>query len=228
MLEHAPHACVFDAYGTLFDVHSAVARLRTRLGDRADMVSSVWRQKQLEYTWLRSLMDVYAGFERVVEDSLQYALRHAGMDDPALRDELLAAYRQLDCFPEVPAVLQSLKETGLGIAILSNGTRPMVESCISYAGLEQLIDEVISVDSSGIYKPSPRVYELAVERYGPPVPGIAFHSANAWDIAGAAHFGFSCIWINRMNTIPEVLPGEAACTLPDLRGVPELIDSVRS
>lgn len=226
MLDHAPHVCVFDAYGTLFDVHSAVDKLRSRLGEQAATVSAVWRQKQLEYTWLRSLMDEYADFERVVDDSLQYALREVGSDDPVLRDELLAAYQQLECFPEVPAVLEHLKNRGLGIAILSNGTRRMIESCISHAGLENLIEEVISVDSTRIYKPSPRVYELAVERYGPPVPGIAFHSANAWDIAGAAHFGFSCIWINRNNIHPEILPGQAACTLPDMNSLPELIDSV--
>ena len=228
MLDHAPHACVFDAYGTLFDVHSATGRLRSRLGEHADTVSAVWRQKQLEYTWLRSLMGEYADFERVVDDSLQYALGQAGIDDPSLRDDLLAAYRQLECFPEVPAVLESIKNSGLGIAILSNGTREMIDSCVSHAGLDHLIDEIISVDSARIYKPSPRVYELAVDRYGPPVPGIAFHSSNAWDIAGAAYFGFSCIWINRSNSSPEILPGHAACTLPDMKGLPDLLNSVSS
>lgn len=226
MLEHAPHACVFDAYGTLFDVHSAIHKLKKRVGEQADTISAVWRRKQLEYTWLRSLMGEYADFERIVSDSLQYALGQAGIDDPSLRDELLDAYQKLDCFPEVPAVLESLQSSGFGTAILSNGTRSMVESCVRHAGLDKLIDEILTVDSARIYKPSPRVYELAVDRYGPPVPGIAFHSANAWDIAGAAHFGFSCIWINRNNTIAEKLPGRAACTLPDLQGVPELFASV--
>ncbi len=228
MLEHKPHACVFDAYGTLFDVHSAVRRLQARIGDHADEVAAIWRQKQLEYTWLRSLMGEYADFERVVADSLQYALNRSGIDDPALRDDLLNAYRELDCFREVPSVLERLKAQGMGIAILSNGTRDMVEACVSHAGLNNLIDTVLSVDSVRAYKPSPRVYELAIEHYGPPVPGIAFQSANAWDIAGAARFGFSCIWINRKQTIPEILPGEAACTLNDLEGLPALISSVSS
>lgn len=226
MLEHASHACIFDAYGTLFDVHAAVRRLKERIGERADEVSAVWRQKQLEYTWLRSLMGDYADFERVTDDALQYALRQAGIDDTSLRDELLGAYQQLECFPEVPAVLEALKQQGMGAAILSNGTRKMVESCVEHAGLDELIDTVISADSAKIYKPSPRVYELAVDRYGPPLPGITFLSANAWDIAGAAYFGFSCIWINRGNGHPEILPGEAACTLPDLNGLPDLIASV--
>jgi len=228
MLEHAPHACVFDAYGTLFDIHSAVNRLRERLDDKADAIAATWRRKQLEYTWLRSLMGEYADFEQVLQDSLQYALTQANRNDSTLRDDLLNGYRQLDCFPEVPAVLGALKERGLAVTILSNGTRAMVESCVRHAGLQDLIDDILSVDSVRIYKPSPRVYELAVDRYGPPVPGIAFHSANAWDIAGAAYFGFSCIWINRGSVNPEVLPGKAACTLPDLSGLPELIASTGS
>lgn len=223
MLNHTAHACVFDAYGTLFDVHSATRQLESRLGEYADEVSTIWRQKQLEYTWLRSLMGEYADFERIVNDSLEYALKHAGIDNAGLRDDLLQAYRQLDCFPEVPATLKALKDNGLGIAILSNGTRNMVESCIEHTGLGNAIDVVLSVDSVRIYKPAPRVYELAVDHYGPPVPGICFQSSNAWDIAGAAHFGFTCVWINRNNTIPEILPGQAAHVLPDLTQLPGLV-----
>lgn len=223
MYENSHHACVFDAYGTLFDVHSAVRRLHTRLGDKADPVAQLWRQKQLEYTWLRSLMGEYADFEKIIEDSLSYAFARADIKDPALRDDLLETYRQLDCYPEVPAVLRTLKDEGYGIAILTNGTEPMTVSCIEYAGLKDCIDDILTVESVRIYKPSPRVYELAVDRFGPPAGGISFQSANAWDIAGAGYFGFRTVWINRTNSVPEVLPGYPLHSLPDLAGLPELL-----
>ena len=223
MMEHPIHACVFDAYGTLFDTQSAVQRHQSRLGEQTAGIAAVWRQKQLEYTWLRSLMGAFVDFEQLVADALQYAFDKHELDDPALQADMLADFQALDCFPEVPSVLQRLKDQGIGVAILSNGTHPMIESCMQHADLESLIDAVLSVDSVGIYKPSPRVYELAVDHYGPPVPGIAFQSANAWDIAGAAHFGFSSVWINRRQEPAEVLPGKATCKLPDLEGLPDLI-----
>ena len=223
MMEHPIHACVFDAYGTLFDTQSAVYRHQSRLGERTGGIAAVWRQKQLEYTWLRSLMGTYVDFEHLVADALQYAFDKYELNDPTLHADILADFQALDCFPEVPAVLQQIKAQGIGVAILSNGTRAMIESCIRHAGLESLIDAVLSVDSVGIYKPSPRAYELAIDHYGPPVPGIAFQSANAWDIAGAAHFGFSSIWINRRQEPAEILPGKATCMLHDLKGLPDLI-----
>lgn len=224
LFNQRPNVCVFDAYGTLFDVHSTVKRLQQRVGEQADQVSAVWRQKQLEYTWLRSLMGEYADFEQLVADSLDYALTEAGIEDRPLRDDLLTGYRLLDCFPEVPAVLKTLKQLGYSTAILSNGTKSMVQSCVDHNGIGDYLDDILSVDTQHIYKPSPRVYEMAIDRFGPPAGSISFQSANAWDIAGAAYFGFTCIWINRTGSIPEVLPGLAACTLPDLSRLPEVID----
>lgn len=223
MFEQHPHACVFDAYGTLFDVHSAVAQLRDRVGAQAEQVSASWRRKQLEYTWLRSLMGEYADFERVLADALDYALRQADIDDPALRTDLLAAYNRLDCYPEVPGVLRTLKQQGYGIAILTNGTSAMMRSCVEYSGLGEWLDDILTADHLRIYKPSPRVYELAVDRFGPPAAGISFQSANAWDIAGAAYFGLACVWINRQQTITEELPGRPLHTLSDLEGLPALL-----
>ncbi len=219
------HICVFDAYGTLFNVHSAVQRLSSRLGDRADSVSRVWRQKQLEYTWLRSLMGAYADFEQITADSLTYALTSNGIDDPALYADLLAGYRQLDCYPEVPEILQAIKKLECQTAILSNGTAAMIESCVRHAGIADWIDAVLTVDSVRIYKPSPRVYELAVDRFGPPPAAIYFLSANAWDIAGASRFGFTTIWINRSGNRPEVLPNHPTHVLPDLADLPNLLGS---
>ncbi len=224
LFNQRPNACVFDAYGTLFDVHSAIKRFKDRLGAQADRISATWRQKQLEYTWLRSLMGEYADFEQLVADSLDYALTVAEIEDRPLRDDLLTGYRQLDCYPEVPEVLKTLKQLGYSTAILSNGTKNMVQSCVDHNGIGDYLDEILSVDSQHIYKPSPRVYELAIDRFGPPAGSISFLSANAWDIAGASYFGFTCIWINRTANIPEVLPGGAACTLPDLSRLPDVIN----
>ncbi len=159
-------ACVFDAYGTLFDVHSAVGRYRADLGEKADMVSSVWRVKQLEYTWLRSLMKRHADFWQVTAEALDYALDSCGIAPTALRDRLLEAYLHLDCYPEVPAALEALKRQGLGRVILSNGAPPMLGAAVTSSGLEGLIERIFSVEEVGIFKPDPRVYRLAVEGLG--------------------------------------------------------------
>ena len=198
---------VFDAYGTLFDVHSAASRYQVRLGQHAQAVSKMWRTKQLEYTWLRSLMHCYVDFWEVTQDSLDYALEYQGIDDNSLRKDLLRAYYELSCYPEVPDTLIKLKQIGLGTAILSNGSRKMLEAGVRNSKLGNVLDSIISVDSIEIFKPSPKVYQLATDQLGCNREEILFFSSNAWDVSGASTFGFKTIWVNRFAQATERLPG---------------------
>jgi 2-haloacid dehalogenase len=215
-------ACVFDAYGTLFDVHSAVARLRERVGEQADTLSQLWRTKQLEYSWLRALMGRHADFWQVTGDALDYALARTGTD-PAVREPLMQAYLALDAYPEVPDVLRRLRAGGLETAILSNGEPGMLEAAARSAKIAGLLDAVLSVEAVGIFKPHPKVYQLAVDRLEMRPDQIAFQSSNAWDVHGAAAFGLRAVWINRLGMPPERLPGAAEHELRDLSGLPALL-----
>lgn len=192
-----PSLYVFDAYGTLFDVHSAVARLSGRIGPGAEQLSALWRTKQLEYSWVRSLMHRHADFWRLTEEALDYAMAAVGGIDPDLRQPLLDAYRTLDAYPEVPAVLAELRRRRARCAILSNGSPEMLAAATASAGLDDLLDAVLSVETLGIFKPDPQVYRLVLDPFGLPADEVSFQSSNAWDIAGAAAFGFSTVWINR-------------------------------
>jgi 2-haloacid dehalogenase len=215
-------ACVFDAYGTLFDVHSAVARLRARVGGQADALSKLWRTKQLEYTWLRALMGRHLDFWQVTGDALDYALVRTGTDR-AVREPLMQAYLALDAYPEVPDVLRRLREGGLETAILSNGAPKMLEAGARSAGIDGLLDAILTVEDVGIFKPHPKVYQLAVDRLAMPPEAIAFQSSNAWDVHGAATFGLRAVWINRFGLPPERLPGAPEHEISDLSGLPSLI-----
>lgn len=217
------YACVFDAYGTLFDVHSAVGRHRQRLGLEADDVSALWRNRQLEYTWLRSLMGRHADFWQVTGDALDFALAAHGIEDDRLRLDLMTAYLELDCYPEVPATLEKLKARRMRTAILSNGTPKMLAAAVDNSGLENRIDSVLSIEAVGVYKPDPRVYQLAVDTLQVPADAIIFLSANAWDAAGAAAFGFQVAWINRFKQQPERLPGRPDAEIHTLAELPGLI-----
>lgn len=217
-------ACVFDAYGTLFDVHSAVGRHAARLGDSAAVISQAWRVKQLEYTWLRTLMQRYAPFTQVTADALDHVLDTFGVDDAALRDDLLDAYLRLDAYPEVQRVLTRLREAGIATAILSNGDEPMLDAAVDAAGIGGSLDAVLSVDSIGIYKPDPRVYELACTRLGAEPGEISFQSANAWDAVGAAAFGFRVVWCNRFDHKPERLAPAPDVEARDLNAVLDVLD----
>jgi len=216
-------ACVFDAYGTLFDVHSAVGKHRPRLGVQADAISALWRSKQLEYTWLRSLMGCHADFWQVTGDALDYALEAHNISDTVLRDDLMTAYLQLNCYPEVPEVLTLLKQAGMQTAILSNGAPHMLEAAVRAAGLEALIDINLSVEEVGIYKPDPRVYRLAEQRLGLAPAMISFQSSNAWDAVGAAGFGFRVAWINRFGQHRERLPYGPDAELNTLSELPSIL-----
>jgi 2-haloacid dehalogenase len=216
-------ACVFDAYGTLFDVHSAVGRHRERLGENASAVSALWRTKQLEYTWLRSLMQRHADFWQVTADALDYSLDSFGISDAALREDLLNAYLRLDCYPEVVDVLSTLKQASLQLAILSNGSPQMLEAVALGNKLDKLLDANLSVESVGIFKPDPRVYQLAVDELGVAPEQISFQSSNAWDAAGAASFGFKVAWINRFGQRRERLPDAPHAELHTLAELPSLV-----
>lgn len=216
-------ACVFDAYGTLFDFNTAAAKHRTELGDKADQLSALWRTKQLEYTWLRSLMGAYTDFWQVTGEALDYALAALGLDRPGLKDRLMGAYLELGVYPEVPAMLKALKTAGMRTAILSNGEPGMLAAAVRNAGIDALLDAVISVDSVGVYKPHASVYRLAADRLAIPTRRISFQSSNAWDAAGAAYFGFRVAWINRFSQKPERLPAKPDAELRSLAELPALL-----
>ena len=219
----AVRARVFDAYGTLFDVFSVADGVRQAVGDKADTVTAMWRQKQLEYTWLRSLMGKHVDFWRLTGDALDFSLEAHAIDDPELRDDLMNAYMGLDAYPEVKDTLQKLKSAGLKTAILSNGSPPMLESAVDNAGISDLIDDNISVEEVRIYKPDPRVYQLAVDRLGVSRDQISFQSSNAWDAVGAATFGFHVAWINRFGQGRERLTADPEA---EIRTLDELLPIV--
>lgn len=216
-------ACVFDAYGTLFDVHSAAGRHRDRLGAAADAVSETWRSKLLQYTWLRSLMGRWADFSEVLADALDFALEEAGIRDDPLRADLLEAHRSLDCYPEVARVLDALREGGMRSAILSNGSRPMLDAAVESASLGGRLEAVLSVDEVQVYKPHPDVYQLACDRLGVRRGEVCFLSSNAWDAAGAAAFGFRVVWVNRSGQPRERLPDGPDVEVDDLESLPDLV-----
>ena len=216
-------ACVFDAYGTLFDFNSAVGKYRDRIGDKADQVSALWRTKQLEYTWLRSLMRQHKDFWQVTQDALDYALDAFGIRDRELREELIGAYMKLDCYSDVPETLRILKEKGLKLAILSNGSPAMLEGAAKSSGLQDVFDRLLSVEEVGIYKPDPRVYRLAEDSLKIPVHEIVFLSANAWDAVGAASAGLKTAWINRFNQRRERLPAQPDREIRSLSELPALL-----
>ncbi|MCC9622964.1 haloacid dehalogenase type II [Thalassospira sp. MA62] len=198
-------AFVFDAYGTLFDVGSAVDKLHNSVGKDAESFSALWRQKQLEYTWLRSLMGDFADFWTVTGDALDYAMAQTGRQDALLRTKLMESYLALEPFADVAETLKALKSAGHKVAILSNGTKHMLISAAKTSGLLPLFDEIICVDDLEIYKPHRDVYQLAVDKLELQPAEIAFQSSNGWDIAGAKHFGFNTVWINRTNQAAEIL-----------------------
>lgn len=215
--------CVFDAYGTLFDFASAAAGCADVLGNQTGAVSAMWRDKQLQYSWLRGLQGRYVDFWQVTGEALDYTLETLGLTSPSLRNRLMGLYRSLDAFPEVPGVLQTLKDAGFATAILSNGSPEMLASAVDGAGLARLFDEVLSAHEVGTFKPDPRVYQLAVNRMGIPVEAIVFLSSNAWDAYAAAAFGMNVVWCNRYGQRRERLPGEPVHEIRTLDELPPLL-----
>ncbi len=216
-----PAAYLFDAYGTLFDVHSAVRYLSADVGPAGDALSAMWRAKQLEYSWLRSLMDRHADFWQLTQDALDYALAvHGRGDDPALRARLLSAYETLDPYPDARPLLAALRAANIPAAILSNGSPPMLASAVRAAGFEELLTGSLSVESAGVFKPDRRVYQLGADFFPGLAPAqIGFVSSNGWDAAGAAAFGFDVTWVNRAGLPPERLPAAPARVVGSLAEV---------
>lgn len=217
------HTCyVFDAYGTLFDVHSAVARHAAKVGENAARVSEIWRNKQLEYSWTRSGMGKYKDFWTLTEEALDFALASVPGANKDARKALLDAYMKLDCYSEVPGVLKALKENGARTAILSNGSPDMLNSAVKSAGLDDLLDEVFSVHPLMVFKTSPETYRMVTDYWKIERERVSFQSSNRWDIAGAAAFGFDCAWINRTGQPDEYGDQPPSRVLKDLKG---LLDS---
>ena len=210
---------VFDAYGTLFDVHSAVARHREAIGPQAERLSELWRAKQLEYTWTRALMGRYRDFAALTGEALEFAASRCGGIAPSTRAALIDAYNTLDAYADVKPALSALKARGAQTAILSNGTPAMLASAVRSAGLEHLLDAVLSVDPLRLYKTAPAAYGLVGARFGAAPEAVSFQSSNRWDVAGAAAFGFSCVWINRSGAPDEYGDLPPARALASLEGL---------
>lgn len=225
-------ACVFDAYGTLFDVHSAVGQCRDRFElepGPAQTMSDSWRTRQLQYSWLRSLMGKHVDFWQVTGDALDFALDTAfgpGKAPDGLRQALMDSYLSLHTYAEVPGVLRQLKDAGMKTAVLSNGSPAMLEKVCASTGIDAVLDAVLSVEDAGVYKPHPSVYRLAVERLGLSGPAaVSFQSSNAWDAAAASAFGFKVVWCNRFGQARERLPGSPDIEVASLVDLPEIVSN---
>lgn len=216
-------ACVFDAYGTLFDTSSAVSRCRETLGDVWQGFAQMWRRKQLEYTWLRALMGRHTDFWHVTAEALDYTFAAFRRNDPQLRALLMQQYLSLEAYPGVSDLLGKLKAAGKRTALLSNGSPTMLTALVSSSGLTRLLDAVLSVEQVGVFKPHPSVYQLAADRLSAAANRILFFSSNGWDAQGAAAFGFRAIWINRALEPQEALPGELAGMVGGIDEVPALL-----
>lgn len=216
-------ACVFDAYGTIFDFASAAARCEHVPTEQRGPLTALWRDKQLQYTWLRALQGRYVDFWQVTDDALDFALDSLDLEIPGLRAKLMDLYRTLNAFPEVPAVLHRLRDAGLRTAILSNGSPPMLESAVSAAGLNGLFDALLSADAVGTYKTHPSVYQYALDQLGLEAREISFQSSNAWDAHAAADFGMRVVWCNRYGQCRERLPGVPDHEINTLEALPGLV-----
>jgi 2-haloacid dehalogenase len=205
MSEPNPPVFVFDAYGTLFDVHAAIARYRATAGPDADRFSEIWRTKQLEYAWTLTLAGDYADFWTLTERALDYAFARVTSVSRELRQKLLEAYLTLDAYADARATLGHLKARDAGVAILSNGSPSMLAAAVQSAGIAALCDAVLSVDAIRMYKPRPEVYALVTTRFGVKPQDVVFVSSNRWDVMGAASFGFRPIWVNRSG-MPDEYP----------------------
>ena len=218
---------VFDAYGTLFDVEAAARRAADSAGgaglaDTWEAVAGDWRRKQLEYSWLRAVSGDYTSFWQLTQDGLDWALARAGLADPELRETLLGLYWELETYPEVPVMLETLADMGRPAAILSNGSPDMLRAACESAGISHLLADSLSADAVGTFKPARAVYDLVGNRFGTRPAEVLFVSSNGWDVAGAAAYGFITAWVNRAGAPMELLPGRPAHVLPDLSNLPEL------
>jgi len=220
---HGIEACVFDAYGTLFDVNSAARTAQDWLGEKWQPLAEMWRAKQLQYTWLRGLAGPHADFWQVTGDALDFALSTLQLEDSALRARLLNLYMVLSAYPEVPDTLKRLKTAGRKLAILSNGTPAMLAAAAANAGIVDLLDAILSVEEVKVYKPHPAVYGLACERLNVVAARVCFLSSNAWDAYSAKAFGFRVIWCNRFGQAPERIPETPDAQIATLAELPDIV-----
>ncbi len=220
-------ACVFDAYGTLFDFASAAARSPDVPEDRRAALTNLWRDKQLQYAWLRTLENRYADFWQVTGEALDFALQTLDLETPALRERLMDLYLGLEPFPEVPAVLASLRQAGFRTAILSNGSPMMLDALVQRSGLTSMFDAILSADAVRAFKTHPDVYQYALDSLDLDASAISFQSSNAWDAHGASDFGMRVVWCNRYGQRRERLPGRPDFEIRTLAELPALL-GVRS
>jgi 2-haloacid dehalogenase len=218
---HGIEACVFDAYGTLFDVSSAARSAEDSLGDKWQPLAELWRAKQLQYTWLRSLAGRHADFWQVTGDALDFALSTLRVDDPRLRDRLMNLYMVLGAYPEVLETLKRLRRSGMKLAILSNGSPAMLAAAAANAGIVNLLDAILSVEEVKVYKPHPSVYALVCERLNVVAARVVFVSSNGWDAYSAKAFGFHTLWCNRFGQAPERIPETPDAQIATLVELPE-------
>ena len=214
--------CIFDAYGTLFDVNAACRELSIEVGENWEELATLWRLRQVEYTWLRNSMNEYIDFWKITENALEYAMEVLNIDNEKLKIELLNLYLKLEPYPEVEKILTILKERGFKTGILSNGSDAMLESAVKNAKIENLLDEIISVERCKIYKPSRKVYDLVKDTFKINNNQVAFFSSNAWDMHAAANYGFKTIWVNRFNGKLEKLPGKPEAIVKNLEGIVQI------
>ncbi len=215
-------AIIFDAYGTLFDVNSAAEKCKDKIGDKWEPFANFWRTTQLEYTWLRSLMKRHKDFWQITEDSLNKSMMTFNID-PKMKGELLNLYKVLSPFQEVPETLKTLKEKKFKLAILSNGTPSLLNELVKSNNLDNLFDDLFSIEQVGIYKPSSKVYDIPIKKYQIEKNEIAFLSANTWDVSGGGNYGYQSIWINRNNNIFDNLDYKPNHEIKDLS---ELLDKI--
>jgi 2-haloacid dehalogenase len=218
-------ACVFDAYGTLFDVNSAAAQAKDALGEQWQRLAELWRARQLQYTWLRGLMGRHADFWQVTGDALDFALETLGLADASLRDRLMRTYLRLDAYPEVKQTLARLKSDGLRLAILSNGTPEMLAAAVESSGIAGFLEAVLSVEEAGVFKPHPSVYRLATTRLSLAPAEICFLSSNGWDAYAAKAFGFRVLWCNRFAQAPERMPEPPDGQITSLAALPDILEA---
>ncbi len=215
-------AIIFDAYGTLFDVNSAAEKCKDKIGDKWESFANFWRTTQLEYTWLRSLMDRHKNFWQVTEDSLDKSMKVFDID-PSMRNELLNLYKILSPYREVPGTLKALKEKKFKLAILSNGTPSLLDQLVKSNHLDNLFDDIFSIEQVGIYKPSSRVYDMPIKKYNISKSEVAFLSANTWDVSGGGNYGYQSIWVNRNNNIFDNLDFKPKYQIKDLSKLIQLL-----
>ena len=215
--------CIFDAYGTLFDVNAACRELSIEVGENWEELATLWRLRQVEYTWLRNSMNEYIDFWKITSDALDYAMETLNIKNIKLRDELLSLYLKLEAYPEVKSILEDIKKKGLKTAILSNGNHIMLETAVMNANIKTLIDEILSVDECKVYKPTSIVYDLVEKKMGVNKQNVLFFSSNAWDMHAASNYGFKTIWVNRFNSTLEKLPGKPDQIINSLEQIEKIL-----